>query len=88
MTNAFPVIENVCFDHERLRVIAGIFDEVWASIKASVGSSGRDIEAARDNLAELVLHLARDGQLDERQLRSTVSRLAHERAGKTAPSDC
>jgi hypothetical protein len=68
----------VGFEPGQLHRLADVFVEVWSSVEAEVGSSGADLQVARDRLAAIVLELAADRQLDDLQVARTADRLIRE----------
>ena len=58
-----------------LKILSGLFDEVWASIAANLGNSPDEVETAQVRLATIILELATDGQLDQLEITRTASRL-------------
>ena len=57
--------------------------EAWASISSGFGNDFREVEAARIQLATIVLDLARDGQLGQLQITQTAARLMREKHAHT-----
>jgi hypothetical protein len=50
---------------DQLRVLFEAFDQAWTVIGVSVGDDPQAVEAARLKLANLMLSLARDGNVDD-----------------------
>jgi hypothetical protein len=64
-------------------MLGDVLDEAWASIAIDFGNDFRKIEAARIQLATIVLDLARDGQLGQFQITRTAARLMREKHATT-----
>jgi hypothetical protein len=70
---ALLMIHEMAFDPTDLRSLGNSFDESWHSILAKHPAAARP--ELRFRLASLVLHLARDRQLDQHQIKATALRL-------------
>jgi hypothetical protein len=68
-------IFSVTFEPNALRMLAGIFDDVWAGVASEFGTDPDAVEAGRIRLATIILNLGRDGQLGRDQVTRTASRL-------------
>jgi hypothetical protein len=68
------MIHQMVFDPTDLRSLGAAFDEAWDSILAERPESAERTEL-RLRLASLILHLARDHQLDRREIKATALRL-------------
>lgn len=62
---ARQLLSATSFAPDQLRVLFEAFDQAWATIAAGVGDDPQAIETARLKLANLVLSLARDGDVDD-----------------------
>ena len=58
------LIENASYAPDQLKALGQAFDDAWERIAPSVSSTPEAIEAARFALADIVLGLARNGNLD------------------------
>jgi hypothetical protein len=73
---ARQLIGSASYGPDQLRVLFEAFDQAWDAIAAGVGDDPSAIEAARLKLANLILSLARDGDLeDPGQLKDAALRL-------------
>ena len=54
---------------EALIVIAGAFDAAWKELRADIGANGHAIAIARNDLAGIVLGLARVGPIEHVRLK-------------------
>jgi len=52
-----------------------LLDEVWVSLAPYLSRDGEDSEAARMRLANIILDLAKDGQLSALETTRTAARL-------------
>jgi hypothetical protein len=66
------MIHEMAFDPTDLTSLGNAFDEAWHSILAKHPAARPEL---RMRLASLVLHLARDHQLDKQQIKATALRL-------------
>lgn len=73
----------VAFEPSRLHSLCEVFEEVWSSVETEVGSSGADIQVARDRLAAIVIELGADRQLNDLQVSSTAARMIREEFVRT-----
>lgn len=64
------------------RRLGEIFEEAWASIGPDISKSRDETYWARDQLATIVIDLAKDGQLGDLQITHTAARLMRERASQ------
>ena len=72
----------------KLRMLAELFDEVWASVAAVFGKHPNQIENARIRLAKIVLDLAKDNQIGPLQITRTAGRLMRQTPrGRINPHD-
>ena len=78
MTKAHRLFSRASYDRDTLNMFREVLDEAWASISTGFGSHFREIEAARFQLATIVIDLARDGQLGQLQITRTAARLMRE----------
>ena len=83
MSNAHHLFSSASCDPDTLNMLGEVLDEVWASITIDFGKDFREIEAARIQLATIVLDLARDGQLSQLQITRTATRLMREKHATT-----
>jgi hypothetical protein len=73
---ARQLIGSASYGPDQLRVLFEAFDQAWNAIAAGVGNDPSAIEATRLKLANLILSLARDGDLkDPGRLKDTAIRL-------------
>jgi len=73
---ARQLISDAAYGPDELRILFEVFDQVWAAVAAGVGDDPAAVEAARLKLANLVLSLARGGNLDQpEQLKAAALRL-------------
>jgi hypothetical protein len=63
------------FEPPELKMLGGIFDEVWARVAPDFSGGPDEIEVVRMRLAMIILDLAKDGQLGALQIARTASRL-------------
>ena len=68
------MIHEMVFDPTDLRTLGDAFDEAWDSILTKRPESAVSSEL-RLRLASVVLHLARDHQLGQHQIKATALRL-------------
>jgi hypothetical protein len=68
------------FDPEAFSELAGLFDEVWASLAPANDSDSRSIEDARMRLATIMIDVAKDRQLSPLEITQTAARLMREKA--------
>ena len=80
MATARLPLRNVALDPASLRVAEEVLDEVWASLERYIGKDESACGAARMRLANIVLDLAKDGQLDTLQITRTAARLMARRS--------
>jgi hypothetical protein len=77
-------ISGASFDPDTIKMLCNVLDEVWASVSEDHGSDPKGIEAARLELATIIVGLARDHQLGALQIARTAARVMRERAGATS----
>jgi hypothetical protein len=65
-------------DVTTLAVVEQVLDEVWASIAPDLDVHGGGTDVVRMRLANIVLNLAKDGQLSALQITRTAARLMRE----------
>ena len=65
-------------DPATLQVVEEVLDEVWASLAPHLGRDGESTDGARMRLANIVLDLAKGGQLGALQITRTAARLMRE----------
>jgi hypothetical protein len=83
MSKAHQLFSSASYDPDTLNMLGEVLDEAWASIASHFGNDFRKIEAARIQLATIVLDLARDGQLGQLQITRTAARLMREKHATT-----
>jgi len=83
MSKAHHLFSSASYDPDTLNMLREVLDEVWASIMNGFGNDFREVEAARIQLATIVLDLARDGQLGQLQITRTAARLMREKHAHT-----
>jgi len=74
MTKARLTIE----DTATLKVAVEVLDEVWESLAPYLAKDGEKAEASRMRLANIVLDLAKDGQLGALEMTRAAARLMRE----------
>ena len=65
MNKAYCLIRSASYDPDTINILVEVLDEVWASISSGFGTGFRESEAARIQLAAIVVELAMDGQLGQ-----------------------
>jgi len=83
MSKAHHLFSCASYDPDTLNMLGEVLDEAWAPIAIDFGTDIREIEAARIQLATIVLDLARDGQLGPLQITRTAARLMREKHATT-----
>ena len=66
------------FDPIAVHMLGQLFDEVWASLAPEIDKCCYDMAMARDQLASILVELAKDGQFDAVQITRTTTRLMRE----------
>jgi CheY-like chemotaxis protein len=61
-----------------LKILSGLFDEVWASVAADFGNSPDEVETAQIRLATIILELTKDGQFGLLEITRIASRAMRE----------
>jgi hypothetical protein len=79
------LIESALYDPEQLKALRKAFDEAWEGIASGVSTRPAAIEAARLKLAEIVLGLAKNGNLDPQQLADAAVQLMRSPPQKLRP---
>ena len=79
------LIESALYDPEQLKALRKAFDEAWEGIAPGVSTRPAAIEAARLKLAEIVLGLAKNGNLDPQQLADAAVQLMRSPPQKLRP---
>ena len=69
------LIENASYGPDQLKALGDAFDDAWSRISPTVSSRAEAVEAARLKLAEIVLGLAKNGNLDPGHLADTAVQL-------------
>jgi hypothetical protein len=69
------LIESASYDPEQLKALRQAFDDAWERIAPDVSTRPTAIEAARLKLAEIVLGLAKNGNLDPQRLADAAVQL-------------
>ena len=65
---------------DELKMLFGVFDEVWAQLaREGLGRAGT-LEAQRTRLASIIMALARDGQLEAKDISHRASDLMRQAA--------
>jgi hypothetical protein len=67
------------FDPNDVHLLREVFDQVWASLAPEIGKCCDDMATARDQLASILVQLAKDRQLNALQITRTSTRLLRER---------
>jgi hypothetical protein len=83
MSKAHHLFRSASYDPDTLNMLGEVLDEAWSSILSGFGNDFHEVEAARIQLATIVLDLARDGQLGQLQITRTAARLMRERHAHT-----
>jgi hypothetical protein len=78
MSTVPRLIAGASFEPPALKLPGEIFDQVWASIASELPGCPHEIEPVRLRLANIVLDLAKDGQLGALEIIRTASRLMRE----------
>jgi hypothetical protein len=78
MSTVPHLIAGASFDPPAPKLLGEIFDEVWASIAWECPGRPDEREPVRPRLANIVLDLAKDGQLGALEIIRTASRLMRE----------
>lgn len=80
---ARQLLSGASFAPDQLRVIFQAFDAAWAATAAEVGENPQAIEAARLKLANVLLMLARNGNVDDpERLKNAALQLLSARSGR------
>lgn len=79
------LIESASYDPEQLKALRKAFDDAWAQISPGVSTRPAAIEAARLKLAEIVLGLAKNGNLDPQKLADAAVQLMQAPPRKLRP---
>jgi hypothetical protein len=74
MTISLPDWQGM-FEPAAVHMLGEVFDEVWARIAPEIDKSRDDVKFARNQLALIVVRLAKDGQLSPLQITRTATRL-------------
>jgi hypothetical protein len=69
---ARQAIASASYGPEQLKALGRAFDDAWQQIAPTVSKRPRAVEAARLKLADVILGLARKGNLDARWLADTA----------------
>ena len=64
-------------------MLCRVLDEVWALVRDEYDGDAQAVEAARLELATVIIGLARDHQLDSLQIAQTAMRIMRERTGQS-----
>jgi len=65
-STARRLIQGAYFEPVDLKVLRDAFGQVWASIAPLYGKDAATLDAAQQELATIILDLAKDGQLHSR----------------------
>jgi hypothetical protein len=63
------------YDPDRLKALYKAFDDAWARVAPDVSARPKAIEAARLKLAEIIFGLARNGDVEPKQLADAAVQL-------------
>src|SRR5262249_50322429 len=74
---ARQIIDGASFGPEALKAIGQAFDDAWASMAPKVGSDPLRVQAARLNLANVILSIATEGSRDPDRLKEAALRAMH-----------
>jgi hypothetical protein len=66
------LIANASYDPDQLKALGKAFDDAWDRFSPNVSSRAEAVEAARLKLAEIILGLAKKGNVDPRWLADTA----------------
>ena len=80
-------IQFATFQPDAVKMLAGLFDDVWAGAAPDFGAEPNTIEMGRMRLATIILELARDGQLGPDQITRTADRLIRQARRLEGSSD-
>jgi hypothetical protein len=69
------MIEAAAYGPHQLKALSSAFDDAWEAVAPTVGGGSTAVEAARLQLANIVLSLARNGNLDAPRLADAAVRL-------------
>ena len=69
---ARQILAGAAFDPDALKVLYKAFDGAWDAIAPTTSQRAEAIEAARLELANIVLGLAREGSNDPEQIKDTA----------------
>jgi hypothetical protein len=69
---ARQLIESAPYNPDQVRALGKALDDAWAEIASSIDNRPDAIEAARLDLAHLILNLARRGNFNPQQLAGTA----------------
>jgi hypothetical protein len=69
------IIANASYDPDQLKALGKAFDDAWGRIAPSVSSRPKAIEAARLQLADIILGLAKRGDFDPQHLADAAVQL-------------
>jgi hypothetical protein len=75
-------IQSASYDPDQLRALREAFDGAWARISPNVSSRAKAIEAARLALADVILGLAKNGNLDPKHLADAAVQVMANRSSR------
>ena len=77
---------NASYDPDQLKALGKAFDDSWERLAPHVSSRAEAIEATRLKLADIILGLAKNGNLDPQKLaEAAVQRVLTAPTGRRAP---
>ena len=68
-------LTNGTFDPDTIRILTGAFEDAWQSLNGGGIGIGPQTDEMRDALAKSIIHVALQGERDQRRLRDSA--LAH-----------
>jgi len=79
------LLESASYDPGQLKALGEAFDDAWARISPNVSNRAGAIEAARLALADVVLGLAKNGNLDPKNLADAAVQVMASRSSRLQP---
>jgi hypothetical protein len=79
------LLESASYDPDQLKALGEAFDDAWARISPNISSRAEAIEAARLALADVVLGLAKNGNLDPNHLADAAVQVMASRLSRYQP---
>jgi hypothetical protein len=79
------LLESASYGPEQLKALREAFDDAWQRIAPGISSRAEAVEAARLALAEVVLGLAKNGNLDPKHLADAAEQAMASRSSRFRP---